>query len=510
MNCTRSSMESRGTALIHGTLTALTMLACVAPLHAADPVYSQTFHSRALDLDMQYDIILPDQYTNGRAFPVLYLLPGRNMHYDTWRYNSTLLTNMTGRRMIVVIPDTENTWYMGAWATYIARDLMAHIESRWHAQNVRGIAGISMGGYGAFYIAGRSVPLGGKPYQSLSAMSGAFVDPWVSMTLDQETILDIPDLAKPLGTQPPAILFDCGDSDKFDLVVGDYSLAHRNDLMRDALIARGRTLWRNLEYARPPGDHDWDYWNSRIDTHLAFHDAEFARYPYIAITSLPPLVTTVVTSDVVRVAGIAYAVPGIARVNWATKGKSVLYSGIAEGTNEWHADVSNQIGKNVVTITAWASGGSNMCASINLFRRNLQFRVRSIAVSKKQVTVKTSDITHGDIDALTNGMAGTGLFTLDGFERPLTNAWVRHGKTMARYSEKTTNWVVSIVINGDATRDTAVFSFKPRKGQMPTNFFDVVRTTNSIPFEIAIGAYSDATNLMLNAKGKFSSTAPWF
>jgi len=480
------------------------------PARAVTVHYDQSFYSPALQETMKYDIILPDTYANGQYFPVLYMLPGRGARYYTWRNNLDLLTDMTGKTFIAVIADTRDTWYMHKWALYICRDLPAHIEKNWRAQNIRGITGISMGGYGAFYLAGYSRVLGGERYHSVSAMSGAFVEPYVAELLDNVTIMTREKLADALAGKPFDILFDCGNEDRFNYWVADYSLAARNDMMRDELRARGRILWTNLFYYRPPGTHDFAYWNSRMPIHLAFHENRFVLYPFITVTTHAEFATTIINTDVVHVAGVAYAAAGISNIQWSASAQGGVTKGTIESSNVWHVVLTNQPGRNVITFTARAMNNFTNWTSITLFRRNTSFRLRRIKISKKQLTLRTSDVTFGNVNALTNGSGGIGSITLDGFIKPLSNAWTRSGPFMARYVERTPEWSVTMTINGDARKDVTTFTCKPRGANPLTNFFDVVRVTNNIPFVITIGAFGAETNLTLNAKGVYLDRGPWF
>jgi len=472
--------------------------------------YDQSFYCPALQETMKYDIILPDAYTNGQYFPVLYMLPGRDARYYTWRGNLDLLNDMTGKTFIAVIADTRNTWYMHKWALYICRDLPAHIETQWRAQNIRGITGISMGGYGAFYLAGYGRVLGGERYHSVSAMSGAFVEPYVAELLDNVTIMTREKLADALAAKPFDILFDCGNEDRFNYWIADYSLAARNDMMRDELRARGRILWTNLFYYRPPGAHDFSYWNSRLPVHLDFHQRIFSLLPFITVTSHPEFVTTIITTPVVRVAGTAQCAAGVSNITYAARAYNGLVRGHAVGTTAWAVDLTNHTGRNVVTFTVHAGNGRTNWTSLTLFRRNSTFRVRRVKVSKQLLSLRTSDVTFGNVDALTNGTGGIGSITLDGFTKTLSNAWTRSGPFMARYSERSPSWAVTITINGDARKDSLTFVCKPRASNPLTNFFDVVRVTNSITLDIQAGAFGETTNITLNAKGLYINKAPWF
>lgn len=486
------------------------LAALALPARAVTVVYEQSFYSAALQQPIKYDIILPDAYTNDAYCPVLYILPGRDKRYYSWRGNLDLVTAMTGKTFIAVVADTRNTWYMHKWALYACRDLPAHIETTWRASNVRGITGMSMGGYGAFYLAGYSRVLGGVRYHSLSAMSGAFVEPWVAATLDGVKVLTRAKLADALAGKPFDILFDCGNEDRFDYWIDDYSLAYRNDLMRDELRARGRVLWYNLFYYRPPGRHDYTYWNSRLPVHLDFHQQALARWPYIMITSHLADVTTIVTTPVVRVAGLAGAHAGISNITWLVRAPASVTRGLADGFSSWSADLTLQPGRNDCTFTVRSLNGATNWASTAFFRRNAAFRLRRIKVSQKQLSIRASDVTLGNVDALTNGPGGIGLISLDGFTKTLSNRWTRTGPFMARYVERSPEWSVAFTINGDARKDIATFTCKPRGGNPLSNFFALIRVTNQIPLQILIGSYGAQTNLMLNAKGVYIDKGPWF
>lgn len=472
--------------------------------------YDQSFYSAALQETMRYDIILPDAYTNGQYFPVLYMLPGRTTRYYTWRGNLDLINGMRGKTFIAVVADTRDTWYMGKWALYVCRDLPAHIEKKWRASNIRGITGISMGGYGAFYLAGYGRVIGGVRYHSLSAMSGAFVEPWVAAFLDGASIVTRAKLADALAGKPFDILFDCGNEDRFNYWIADYSLAYRNDLMRDELLARGRVLWTNLFYYRPPGAHDFTYWNSRLPIHLAFHEQAFAQLPFVMVTSHTEFATTIVTDAVVRVAGTAYARVGVSNVLWEVRQGVSAARGLAVGTNAWHADITNAIGRNVVQITVRAVNGRTNWTSLTLFRRNPTFRLRRIKVTARSLTIRTSDPTFGNVDMLTNGMGGIGFVMLDGFMKPLSNRWTRSGPYLARYTERSPEWLVQLTINGDARKDTLTFTCAARGTHPLTNFFNVIRVTNNIPLLLQLGTFGAQTNIVLNTKGVYVGKGPWF
>ena len=475
-------------------------------------ITNQTFQSSSLGRRMPYNILLPDNYTTGTPYAVLYMLHGRDDSYASWKQYSNLKAAMAGKRFIVVMPEGENSWYEGAWMSYIVRDLTIHIEKTWPVRKSRGICGFSMGGYGSFNIAGQSEARYARSYISVSSMSGAFVDPSYANFLDNVTIRRPSQVADSLAPKASPIMFDCGNEDEYEFLGFDYSLADQNDDMRDMLLARGRTLWTNLWYYRPTGAHDWLYWNSRIPSHLAFHEKAFWSYPDISVTSYNEYVTTVITSAVTRIAGLAYCDDGISRITWKNKASGPALKGVCTGTTNWTTTVTNKVGKNKYTFTAYSATGTNNSTQMTLFLRSYAFRMRKVLAKSNKVFAKTSDITYGDVNSLTNGTGGDGFFRLDGLTIPITNLyWKRSGKYNAKYRLKTDDWLMQIKVNGKAQKDIALYKFKMLSTNVwPTNIFNVVRTQTTIPLQIELGTFGADTNLFLDEKAKFKYKGPWF
>ena len=152
---------------------------------AAGTVEVIRLHSRALEgnlvgdsADRSVSVYLPPGYaSNGeRRYPVVYLLHGFT---DTdakwfgrdgnhWIHLPTVLDRAFAAAgtepMIVVMPDALNAFggsfysasvTIGDWETFVAEELVAEIDRRYRtraARDSRGLAGHSMGGYGAIRL----------------------------------------------------------------------------------------------------------------------------------------------------------------------------------------------------------------------------------------------------------------------------------------------------------------------------------------------------------------------
>jgi enterochelin esterase-like enzyme len=137
-------------------------------------------------------VYLPPDYEKNKKtrYPVVYLLHGFNGYgvgNKSWTrengvFNAAALSRlMTEKKispMIVVMPDGSNRYggsiytnsiTTGNWEDYIVRDLVAFIDKKYRTlpkAESRGIAGHSMGGYGALKIAMKHPDIFGAVYGS--------------------------------------------------------------------------------------------------------------------------------------------------------------------------------------------------------------------------------------------------------------------------------------------------------------------------------------------------------
>ncbi len=122
-------------------------------------------------------VYLPPGYSanTGKRYPVIYLLHGFGGGYEPFLRRiafekplDSLIARGALREMIVVTPDANNCLtggffrnspVTGKWEDFIVRDLVSYVDAHYRtisSRKARGIAGWSMGGYGALYIAVRN------------------------------------------------------------------------------------------------------------------------------------------------------------------------------------------------------------------------------------------------------------------------------------------------------------------------------------------------------------------
>jgi putative tributyrin esterase len=243
-------------------------------------VKEKVFHSKKLDRDMHYMIVLPVDYGRSqRRYAVLYLLHGWAGDYTNWVKLTNLVDYSRRYPLIIVMPDAQNSWYVNSatmpgdrFADYIVNDLIREIDSRWRtiaSPDRRAIAGLSMGGYGSVLF-GLTRP---RLFAVVGSVSGALdgpagveqvmpdlrestdraFGPASSATRSDNNLDSL--LAKADRTGVPYLFLECGSQDPFlpsnRKFVGE--LASKNVL---------------YEYHEFPGAHTWEFWNNSLSMML--------------------------------------------------------------------------------------------------------------------------------------------------------------------------------------------------------------------------------------------------
>jgi S-formylglutathione hydrolase FrmB len=312
---------------------------------AGGRVVAESIWSQSLGLRKELVVYLPPSYDleKARRYPVVTLLHG--LWGDQWQWvrsehvASTMDSLITAGlpEMILVMPDGDDGWwttwhrlvdfrgcraeplrrrftpptdpssrespdaYCVPWAKYddyVARDLVAQVDSmyRTHAnRSQRGIAGLSMGGYGAVTLAlaypevfaaaashsGALSPLyvGPRPFvaparyaSDLDELRRARGNLWWSLDVPfgditgfraREPAIMAERLVRRGRVRRPAIFMDVGVDDF--LVDENRSFHHR---LNDLGYAHEYTEW--------PGAHDHAYWRAHVRESLRWMAGQFA------------------------------------------------------------------------------------------------------------------------------------------------------------------------------------------------------------------------------------------
>lgn len=249
-------------------------------------------HSSAMNKTLKAAVVLPAGYQKSKAaYPVLYLLHGGQGSFRDWLTlppDKTLLHKLADQfNLVIVTPEGGATSYYfdsplqqeSQFETFIAKEVVAKIESTYRVikeKKGRIIAGLSMGGHGAMYIAARHPEL----FCAAGSMSGV-------MNINTKT-WKVPEafaksrsenfaklLGPPKDTLNPYTEYTIiGMTDKlkandvkliFDIGVDDFLIEPNRDLHR-RLLQNGTPH----DYIERPGKHEWAYWNEALPFQVLF------------------------------------------------------------------------------------------------------------------------------------------------------------------------------------------------------------------------------------------------
>ena len=285
------------------TLLACALFAINASAQRRQSVQTVQFQSALVGKTLPYNVIVPRDYATSLTtrYPVLYLLHGLFGHYSDWITRTNVADYAAHYRMIVVMPEGNDAWYTDSatvpadkYESYILKELIPDVQRRYRTIETRygrGIAGLSMGGYGALKFGLKSP----DTFVFAGSLSGALAAP--AATEDDLKIVpairnsllsvygpagsetrkanDIYQIARGLSPERiaglPYFYLDCGTEDL--LISFNQQFAA---LLREKKISH--------EYRELPGDHNWAYWDQQVQEILRIAAQKLHSPP----TSPPP------------------------------------------------------------------------------------------------------------------------------------------------------------------------------------------------------------------------------
>lgn len=243
------------------------------------------FYSDVLGLSTSMTVILPQQTTTqiglsnvsrGNLHPTLYLLHGLSDDDSIWLRRTSIERYVAQMGIAVVMPQVHRSFYTdmasgGKYWTFISEELPALARSFFPLSARREdnfVAGLSMGGYGAIKLGLRKP----EAFAAAASLSGALdmahnllngANPSqrsqdYELIFGKEDISGTPDdllwLLKEVdrSTGPKPLLYQCCGTEDF--------LYEDNQTFREACA----TTNLSLTYEEGPGEHEWGYWDAKI------------------------------------------------------------------------------------------------------------------------------------------------------------------------------------------------------------------------------------------------------
>jgi putative tributyrin esterase len=294
-------MSSRRVALAAFLVLLALAFAPSAPA-ALGRIECRSVKSRILHRTVRYCALLPPSYDSDKArrYPVLYFLHGlggnEQMFVSTggWNIVEDLWEEHNIGEFLIVTPNGGTSFYINSrdgrerYESFLIDEFLPFIAHQYRTKagrQSRGIAGISMGGYGALHLAFRHPDL----FAAVSANSAALFEklPNVSFTNPRQSALlrvlrvfgtpPDPDfwnenspltLARTARLAGLKIYFDCGTED-------DYGFEKGAQELHNILASRGIPH----EFHLYPGGHDWQYFAAHLPASLEFQSRAFGLEP---------------------------------------------------------------------------------------------------------------------------------------------------------------------------------------------------------------------------------------
>lgn len=259
-------------------------------------------NSSILKRNVSYTVYLPADYDQSqRSYPAVYLLHGYTDDNTAWlqfgevnRYADKAIADGTIPPMIIIMPDADSSWYINSYdgkeryEDFFIQEFIPAVEKKYRIKSdkrFRGVAGLSMGGYGTLIYALKHpdmfaaaaplssgvfsdeemlmmpdaqwdrvmAPLYGKGLKGKDRLSAAWYQNSVLKIIDEKSGADL---------NKVRYWIDCGDD---DFLFNGNSLLH---------IALRKKLVKH-EYRVREGGHTWLYWRTGITDALAFIGESF-------------------------------------------------------------------------------------------------------------------------------------------------------------------------------------------------------------------------------------------
>lgn len=229
-------------------------------------------YSHILGREVSVNIIMPHatkQFGTGRDIkrvPVLYLLHGLTENHSTWCRKSSVERYVAGKRLAVVMPDGGRGFYTdtrsgAAWFTFLTEELPEAVCSMLNVSDKRCdtfIAGLSMGGYGAFKAALTRPDL----YSCAASFSGC---------VDIHTVLEagagMAETASVFGSSPDSgcdlrvLAKNCADMPALYQSCGTKDFLYEDNIkFRDFI----KDIAPDYTFDEGEYDHCWDFWDPQL------------------------------------------------------------------------------------------------------------------------------------------------------------------------------------------------------------------------------------------------------
>ena len=232
------------------------------------------FFSNVLGREVAADAVIPQ---GPKHYKTLVLLHGLSDDHTAWQRYTRVEQFASWSNVALIMPNCDRSFYTNMYAgdnyfTYITEELPAVMRGFFAGMSDKRednfIAGLSMGGYGAFKAA-LAHP---DRYAAACSLSGALD---IAYLRDNGMIADLDFYRLIFGESGD---FDGGENDLYALL--DKDIREKKPVPRltmrcgteDFILPCSRRFYErckelnvDVDYAESPGNHSWTFWNEKIE-----------------------------------------------------------------------------------------------------------------------------------------------------------------------------------------------------------------------------------------------------
>lgn len=244
------------------------------------------YRSDCLEMEREVNVIYPDGFSvsdpDCQDIPVLYLLHGMSGNHNSWQKRTAIERLLKKTNLIVVMPSTDLAWYTNtrygmkyfdALAMELPQVMQRFFPNMTKKREKTFIAGLSMGGYGAFKLA-----MATEQFSYAGSFSGA-----LSFKGLADRNLNSPYWSGIFGD---AEAFEKGENnlqnlaEKTDQKTKFYAWCGVEDFLFEAnneAIKNFKQLGLDIEYHTGPGKHEFYYWEKQLEEFLRWLPIDYVE-----------------------------------------------------------------------------------------------------------------------------------------------------------------------------------------------------------------------------------------
>ncbi|MGX7052113.1 alpha/beta hydrolase [Leuconostoc palmae] len=243
------------------------------------------YYSEILGMDRMMHVILPElsdhnpQWTLAdlQDVPVLYLLHGMSGDQDVWTRRTSIERLVRQTSIAIIMPSTDMAWYTNtqygmAYFDALVDELPQKVATLFPqlstSREKNFVAGLSMGGYGAFKMA-----FSGQRFSYAASLSGALMgnpnfperETWKSDAYWQGVFGDLKNFE---GSDNDILTLAKKQVSKECLIPKLYAWIGEQDYLfnnNQEAITQIKALGYDILFETSSGEHEWYYWDKQIE-----------------------------------------------------------------------------------------------------------------------------------------------------------------------------------------------------------------------------------------------------